>query len=212
METGISMTQSLDVPRLSEREQDPVEGQEREWIRASQSGNTAAFNHLVLKWERPIYNLALRMMQQPAEAEEVTQEVFFSAYRSIKRFRQDARFSTWLYRIASNKCLTRLRQRPRRSHWSLDDLDTPILDTQQLSQSAGQEDHLLRQEQRDVVLQALQALAAEQRLVVELKFYQDLKFEEIAEALDIPTSTAKSRFYTSLEILKKRLSRLGEPT
>ena len=212
MDTHISMTQSLGAPGLSRREQDTAERQEREWIQASQSGNTAAFNHLVLKWERPIYNLALRMMQQTPEAEEVTQEVFFSAYRSIKRFRLDARFSTWLYRIASNKCLTRLRQRPRKQHWSLDDLETPIFDREQLSQSAGQEDQLLRRERRGEILRALQALADEQRLVVELKFYQELKFEEIAAVLDIPTSTAKSRFYTSLRTLKKRLSRMGTLT
>ncbi len=195
METGISMVQSLDAARLSKPEQDPVEAQEQEWIRASQGGNTSAFNHLVLKWERPIYNLALRMMQQPTEAEEVTQEVFFSAYRSIKHFRLEARFSTWLYRIASNKCLTRLRQRPQGPHWSLDDEETPFLEMEQLSQSAGQEDHVLKRERRSEILRALKVLGAEQRLVVELKFYQDLKFEEIAEALDIPTRSLRGRSF-----------------
>lgn len=209
MNSGMSMTQSLELPRTSTGE-DPVEEQEREWIRASQQGNTAAFNQLVLRWEKAIFNLALRMMQHPAEAEEVTQEVFFAAYKAIKRFRLEARFSTWLYRIASNKCLTRLRQRPRRHHQSLDDGQSSAASSLNLSEPGRQEAGVMQRELRGKVLEALSSLPAEQRLVVELKFYRELKFEEISEALGIPTSTAKSRFYTSLNQLKKKLSRVGD--
>src|SRR5436309_2411491 len=93
--------------------------QENHWVKASQQGDVVAFNRLVLKWEKPIYNLNFRMLQDPDEASEATQEVFLSAFRSIGRFRQTAKFSTWLYRIASNHCVSRLRRRPPGVQYSL---------------------------------------------------------------------------------------------
>ncbi|HYK88214.1 MAG TPA: sigma factor, partial [Acidobacteriota bacterium] len=96
-------------------------GQESIWIAASQCGDGVAFNRLVLRWEKSIYNLGLRMLQDPDEAAEASQEVFLAAFRNIRRFRQDAKFSTWLFRIAVNHCITRLRRRPPGVHYSLDD-------------------------------------------------------------------------------------------
>ena len=76
--------------------------QESAWVSASQRGDALCFNRLVLKWEKPIYNLCLRMLLDQDEAAESAQEVFCSAFKNIQRFRRDARFSTWLYRIAVN--------------------------------------------------------------------------------------------------------------
>ena len=89
-------------------------------VAASRKGSARAFNELVLRWEGPVYNLSLRMLGDPEEAAEATQETFLSAYRGLSRFRGRSRFSTWLYRIASNRCLTRLRQRPDVAEQSLD--------------------------------------------------------------------------------------------
>ena len=75
--------------------------QEAAWVKASQQGDVIAFNRLVLIWEKSIYNLALRMLQDPDEAAESTQEVFLNAFKNIRRFRLEAQFSTWLYRIAA---------------------------------------------------------------------------------------------------------------
>ena len=86
---------------------------------ASQRGDAVSFNRLVLKWERPIYNLSLRMLRDADEAAEATQEVFLLAFKGIRRFRLDAQFSTWLYRIAANHCTSRLRKRPPGVHLSL---------------------------------------------------------------------------------------------
>src|SRR4029450_1267249 len=80
--------------------------QETAWVAASQGGDTVAFNRLVLKWEKSIYNLAVRMLHQPEEVAGAAQEVFISAFKSIRRFRRDSRFSTWLYRIAVNHCIS----------------------------------------------------------------------------------------------------------
>jgi RNA polymerase sigma-70 factor (ECF subfamily) len=182
---------------------------EKEWIRSSLAGDPTAFNRLVLKWEKTVFNLNLRMLRDPDEAAEVTQEVFMAAFKNLKRFRLEAKFSTWLYRIASNQCLTRLRRRPRMASFSLDqETKSPFLE-RQLSQKQLQEREVLRREHREGVHTALQQLSPEQRIVVELKIYQERKFDEIADIVQAPSSTVKSRFYASLEVLKGSLAHLA---
>jgi len=183
-------------------------GQESIWIAASQRGDSLAFNRLVLRWEKPIYNLTLRMLQDPDEAAEATQEVFLSAFKNIRRFRQDARFSTWLYRIAVNHCISRLRRKPPGIHYSLDDRRPEPPLAANLPARESQEKEFFLEESRSRVRMALDYLPPEQRAIVELKFYQELTFEEIATIIDVPLSTIKSRLYAGLEILKVRLGGL----
>ena len=179
--------------------------QEDFWVKASQRGDTLAFNRLVLKWEKKVFNIALRILQERDEAEEATQEIFLQAYRNIKRFRQASRFSTWLYRIALNHCITRIRQRPPGVHLSLDEGDNAVYPHKQLHIPETQFERVLRLEQHDRVNDALVHLTPEQRAVVELKFFQGMTFEDIAAVLEIPLSTIKSRLYTGLELLKVHL-------
>ena len=186
----------------------PESGQETAWVAASQGGDALAFNRLVLKWEKAIFNLALRMLQDPDEAAEATQEVFLSAFKNIRRFRRDAKFSTWLYRIAVNHCLTRLRKRPP-VHLSLDDSDDNLALGKRLAAPNSHEQDLLCEESRTRVRKAMQRLPAEQKAVVELKFFQDLTFEEISAICEVPLSTVKSRLYSGLESLKLRLGDLS---
>ena len=179
--------------------------QEDAWISASQRGDALSFNRLVLKWEKTVYNVALRMLQDRDDAAEATQEVFILAFKNIRRFRRNARFSTWLYRIAINRCVTRANQRPQGLHLSIDENGAALASIEQLTITESQAVDLLRSEQRHRVLNALSLLQAEQQAVIELKFFQELTFEEIAEVLDVPLSTIKSRLYSGLEILKSRL-------
>lgn len=180
--------------------------QEDAWISASRKGDTLAFNRLVLKWERTIYNVALRMLQNREEAAEVTQEVFLMAFQGIRSFRGDSRFSTWLYRIALNRCMTRARQRPQGVHFSLDGEIAGVSSAEQLRVAETQSSDLIRSEKQRRVRKALAHLPPEQRAVVELKFFQDMTFEDIAAVLETPLSTVKSRLYAGLEMLKIRLS------
>jgi RNA polymerase sigma-70 factor, ECF subfamily len=179
-------------------------GQEDLWIAASQKGDAQAFNNLVLKWEKNIYNLGLRVLQDREEAAEAAQEIFLLAFRNIRRFRRDARFSTWLYRIAINCCLTRLSQRPPGIKVSLDSelKQIPLL-MLQLTQSPDAD--LLRAERHSSVMAALSRLSPEQQAVIELKFFQEQTFDDIAAILQIPVGTVKSRLYSGLEILKTKL-------
>jgi RNA polymerase sigma-70 factor (ECF subfamily) len=179
--------------------------QEKAWIAESQRGDTMAFNRLVLKWERAIYNVAMRMLQDRDDAAEAAQEVFLLAYRNIRRFRQDAKFSTWLYRIAINHCISRARRRPQGTHVTLDGGSPGTPPPMQLRVMENQEGELLQEENRNRVLSALAFLPPEQRAVVELKFFQELTFEDIAAVLQVPLSTIKSRLYSGLEMMKVRL-------
>jgi len=201
------MEESLNRVLSSNRDGDAAAErcQETAWIAACQQGDTVAFNRLVLKWEKPIYNLSLRMLQDRDEAAEAAQEVFCAAFRNIRRFRKDAKFSTWLYRIAVNQCITRLRKRPPGVHLSMDDEgpDAPLKGWTPTTDS--HETEMMLQEQRKRVRLALENLPEEQRAIVELKFYQDLTFEEIAAVVEAPLSTIKSRLYAGLAVLKTRL-------
>jgi RNA polymerase sigma-70 factor (ECF subfamily) len=182
--------------------------QEAIWISDSQRGNAQAFNRLVLKWEKLVYNLALRMLKDREEAAEATQEIFLQAFKGIRRFRQDSRFSTWIYRIALNYCSNCLKQRPPGIHVSLDDDSSRSNPAETLTVVESQTGELLRSENKRRVLGALARLLPEQQAVIELKFFQELTFDEIAEVLDVPLSTIKSRLYAGLEMLKVRL---GDP-
>ncbi len=184
--------------------------QEEHWIRQSQQGNSAAFNHLVLKWERTIYNMVLRMLRDPEESSEVCQEVFWAAFTQIRSFRGQSRFSTWLYRIAGNRCLTQLRKRPKYREISLDSHDFSRVAQTKIAQ--GQETAVWRRERNERIARALGRLSPEQRIVVELKIFQEQSFEEIAALLEVPPSTAKSRFYSALNILKRSLGSLASRT
>ena len=179
--------------------------QEDSWISASQRGDAMAFNRLVLKWEKTVYNVALRLLQDREEAAEATQEVFLLTFKNVRSFRRDSRFSTWLYRIALNHCLTRLKQRPPGTHLSLEDQMNTANPASQLRVPENQISELVRMEERKLILSALTHLPPEQQAVIELKFFQELNFEEIAAILEIPLGTIKSRLYAGLEMLKIRL-------
>jgi RNA polymerase sigma-70 factor (ECF subfamily) len=177
------------------------------WVAASQRGDTAAFNRLVLKWEKQVYNLALRMLQDPDDAAETTQEIFLRAFRAIRSFRQDANFSTWLYRIAANQCLTRLKKRGHHRPYSLDDQELKATIDQQAPHQESHEQQFLRQDAGARVREALVLLSPEQRLVLELKFFREMTFEEIAVVVQVPVSTVKSRLYDGLGVLKQHFAR-----
>ncbi|MDA2927476.1 sigma-70 family RNA polymerase sigma factor [Acidobacteria bacterium AH-259-G07] len=204
---GDSLGSVLSRQRV-ESQQDSEKGQEELWVEAAQAGDTVAFNRLVLKWEQPIYNLTLRMLGDPEEAAEITQETFLSAYKSLHRFRREAKFSTWLYRIASNHSISRLRKHPPGTQYSLDD-SASFINTRPRT-GEHQEKQVLEQERQQKVRLALDQLQPDQKIVVELKFYQERTFVEISDILGIPLSTIKSRFYGGLESLKTRLGDLAQ--
>jgi len=175
-------------------------------------GEVNAFNTLVWRWQKPIFNFVLRYVGDAEDAREITQQTFIKAYRNLPTLKEHSRFSTWLYQIAVNLCRDEIKRRQRKRTFSLEGMQEnfepshpPIAMT--VADDAANPDKILsRKELRDILAQALQQIPEEQRVVVVMKEYQGLKFTEIAEALGIPLNTAKSRMYYGLTALRKILT------
>ena len=183
--------------------------QEKLLVRASKAGDTGAFNRLVLKWERKIYNLSLRMLHNPEDAADSTQEIFLLAFRNIHKFRQNSKFSTWLYRIAVNHCINTLRRRPAMFYAEGNEIEGEELN-RLLVVNGHQENEFFRNERQDKIMDSLALLPVDQRVVIELKFFQEETFDGISRILGVPQSTIKSRFYSALDILRDRLGHCAE--
>jgi RNA polymerase sigma-70 factor, ECF subfamily len=178
-------------------------------VAAFQSGDIAAFDQLVSRWDRRIQGAVYRLIGNHEEARDLSQEAFLKAYRALGTFKKEARFSSWLYQIAINATRDRLRRRRRSApDLSLDDLGADAegaLRDARPSALALMESHDLSR----AVAAAMAALPEEQREVVILKEYEGLTFPEIAVALDVPLSTVKTRLYRGLTQLRARLERQG---
>ena len=177
--------------------------QELKLVRRVQAGDAEAFEDLVRAHEKTVYNLALRMTGNPQDAEDMAQEAFLKAYRSLPDFRGESKFSVWLYRITANVCLDFLRRKRRADAISLtveddegDEVQWEIPDERVLP-----ERELERKLTRDAVRRGLAALPEEQREILLLREIRGLSYEEIGEILDLEPGTVKSRIFRA----RKRL-------
>jgi RNA polymerase sigma-70 factor (ECF subfamily) len=183
-----------------------VELSDQKIIERALNGEPEAFGVLVCRWERHIYGLALRMLGRDEEARDATQETFLLAYRNLSKFRGEAKFSSWIYRIALNICNTKLRNRSTEEFSLEGQREESGFD---IAAEIEEPDEALQREQVvQYVRRALQALPPEMRQVIIMKEYEGLKFSEIAEILGVPLSTVKTRMYAGLAELRKRLERL----
>ncbi|HJS59349.1 MAG TPA: sigma-70 family RNA polymerase sigma factor [Vicinamibacteria bacterium] len=176
-------------------------------VEAFQAGDLAAFDLLVLRWERKVQGTVYRVLGTEEDARDVTQEAFLKAFRSLHGFKGEARFSSWLYQIALNLCRDRLRRKRGRAFVSFDSLE----EDGGLPAHSGLSPYDLAERGAlcGLVRGALAELPDEQREVIVLKEYQELTFAEIAEILDVPLSTVKTRLYRGLVGLRGRLERQG---
>ncbi|NUO79870.1 sigma-70 family RNA polymerase sigma factor [candidate division KSB1 bacterium] len=188
---------------------------DRDLIERFLRGEAAAFNTLVWRWQKTIYNFILRDIGNRDEAQDLTQQVFVRVYRNLDKLKNLDRFSTWIYQIAANLCRDLIKQRRRRGQQSLEGMQeagaVELASNAALTLQAEHEEHpdrvVSRSQLRDLLEKALQEIPEEQRIVVVMKEYQNLKFTEIAEILGAPVNTVKSRLYYGLNALKKVLSR-----
>lgn len=180
---------------------------DEELVGACRAGEAYAFDVLVGRWEDRIRGAAYRFLGSEDEARDVAQEAFLKAYRGLSGFKQEARFSSWLYQIATNLCRDRLRRRKTRPHVSLEALEEtgPVI----VETRPGAHERLLARDLAETVRRAIFTLPEEQREVVILKEYQELTFLEIAQVLDVPVSTVKTRLYRGLGQLRLRLESEG---
>ena len=172
-------------------------------------GDLDSFNQLVLRWERPIYALAYRVIGREEEARDVAQETFLRAFRALSGFKGEAKFSSWLYRITLNLCRDWIRKE-KRTRVSQPPEGLDIVDLAGAStQTETIEQRIGRKDLGRAVSKAMAALPEEQRTAIILKEYHGLTFQEIADMLDCPLSTVKTRLYQGLSVVRKQLEQAG---
>jgi RNA polymerase sigma-70 factor (ECF subfamily) len=180
---------------------------DEELVARSVGGDADSFNELVLRWERPIYALAYRTIGREEDARDVCQETFLRAFRALPGFRGQAKFSSWLYRIALNLCRDWIR-RERRAPvvQAPDDIDLVEL-AAAAEPSESIEDLVARRDMAQTVERAMALLPEEQRTAIVLKEYHGLTFQEIADLMNCPLSTVKTRLYQGLTVLRRELAK-----
>jgi RNA polymerase sigma-70 factor (ECF subfamily) len=180
-------------------------------IRAFQGGDKVAFDELVLKHQHKLFNLCYRFLGDYQEASDSAQETFIKVYRSLKKFRFESAFSTWLYRIAVNTCKNKLKSSEYRQREKMVLLDNPIspdnsrpaLEIQDKTHSPVRE--LEKKERMRIIQEAINALPPEQREVVTLRDIQGLSYGEIVEITGFNLGTVKSRLARARLELRKKL-------
>ncbi|MBM3307239.1 MAG: sigma-70 family RNA polymerase sigma factor [Candidatus Eisenbacteria bacterium] len=186
----------------------PVTGPtDSELVQRAQAGDKGAFDALVTRNESKVYGLCLKMLGNPEDAEDVLQEVFIKAYQSLPGFRGDSAFSTWLYRIATNACLMRIRKKK---------LETVSLDQPSEDDGDGTRDvadwsrdpaaEVMNDELRAVLAEHINELAPDNRIVFVLRDIHGLSTEDTAKVLGLTTPAVKSRLHRARLYLRERLS------
>jgi RNA polymerase sigma-70 factor (ECF subfamily) len=185
---------------------------DEELVARSVDGDRDSFNQLVVRWERPIYALAYRVIGREEDARDVCQETFLRAFRALKGFKGQAKFSSWLYRITLNLCRDWIR-RERRTPVAEAPEGVDLIElASEASPTESIEELVARRELGRAVAKAMAVLPEDQRTAIILKEYHGLTFQEIADLLGCPLSTVKTRLYQGLTVLRRQLERAGVET
>jgi len=178
---------------------------DEELVRKSKEDDERAFGELVSRYESKVYSLALRMVRNPEDAEDVLQDTFLRAYRGIKSFQGASTFSTWIYRITANSALMRLRKKqlPTVSIDDAEERETPV---NIADWTPGPVEQLLSQELQHEMDEAIEALPPEFRQVFVLRDVEEMSNAEVAEILDLSVAAVKSRLHRARLKVRNRLA------
>ena len=181
-----------------------------ELVKRVQKGEKGAFDLLVLKYEHKIVNLVMRYVRDPETALDISQEAFIKAYRALPRFRGDSAFYTWLYRIAVNTAKNHLASQRRRPM----DVELDLQDPEQyglhakLKETDTPEAISLSQELQEILERAIHALPDDLRTAIILRELDGMSYEEIAETMDCPVGTVRSRIFRARDAIGKKIGTL----
>jgi RNA polymerase sigma-70 factor, ECF subfamily len=176
-----------------------VGSDDRRLVEQCLAGDRGAFEQLVGKYQKTVYNLALRMVRNPDDAEDVAQGTFLKAFEKLSSYKSEFKFFSWLYRIGVNEALSFLEERRRFD--ALDDADA-VADT-------GSSDPVEAEDVKVKIEAGLMDLKADYRAVVVLKHFEGLSYEEIAQILEIDEKRVKSRLFTARQMLRDILMKKG---
>lgn len=198
---AVRVTRTPHVPDPSRSDVDSSETGigDAELVERVLSGDRASFRHLLNRYQRVLFNIALRMVGDRDEAEDIAQLAFVKAYENLRSFDRNRRFFSWIYRITINEALRALDQRKPKTQ----------LDTEHRAETPTPAERLERERRHTELLAAVQSLAPHYREAVVLRYFGELNYREIAETLDIPEKTVKSRLFTARRLLAEALARKG---
>ena len=182
---------------------------DEELVARSKGGDADSFNQLILRWERPIYALAYRVIGREEDARDVCQETFLRAFRALPGFKGEAKFSSWVYRIALNLCRDWMRKQRRAPTMQMPEGVDPIEMAGERGPVESIETLVERRELSGVVEEAMKLLPEDQRMAIILKEYHGMTFQEIADLQGCPLSTVKTRLYQGLSVLRRHLEKNG---
>lgn len=183
---------------------------DQELVQRVQKGDKSAFDLLAIKYQHKIVHLVNRYVKDPSEAQDVAQDAFIKAYRALSDFRGESAFYTWLYRIAINTAKNYLLSRSRRHYdFEVDVQDAEqIGDAPQLKDIETPEELLMNEQVVQVIRNAIEALPEEMRVAITLREFEGMSYEEIAEAMDCPIGTVRSRIFRAREAIDEQLNPL----
>lgn len=180
---------------------------ESKLVQAVLKGDKAAFAEIVNLYQEKLYSISFRMLYNKQEAEDVVQDTFLRVYKNLTKYDHHMKFSTWIYRIATNLCIDRLRK--RKPNYSLDaeSSEREGLDGYSMipSDHRTPESELILTETQKIIHQAIESLPVKYKSVMILRYLQDLSLQEIGEILDMPITTIKTRVHRGREFLRKKL-------
>ncbi len=181
--------------------------QEKVWVEASKRGDLEAFNQLVLKYQDRIVSMIFQILRDFGEAEDMAQEAFVKAFRSLESFRRDAKFSTWLYRIAINLAKSKLRWKKLRQWVSFSKYsdEEGEFEIDPVDEAPLSREQAISKEMLEAIDEGLKKLDAEFREVIILRDMQELSYEEIANILSLNVGTVKSRLSRARKTLRELL-------
>ncbi len=186
-----------------------AEKTDEQLVQRALAGDADAFGEVVHRWERRIFALAYGILGREEDARDAAQETFIAAFRNLGNFRGEAKVSSWLHRIAVNQCITRQRRAKVRGETSLE-VETNENGAQFAAPKSTSPARVVEGRERTAaVRRAVGALPPELREVLVLKEFEELTFQQIADTLDVPLSTVKSRLYTALKQLRLRLEKFS---
>ena len=169
-------------------------------VRDCLAGDPQAFAALVQQYEKPVYNVALRLLRNPEDARDIAQSVFLKAWQNLSSYDPKYKFYSWIYRMAINESLNILRSHGR---------DAEPVDERLAADEAGPADMLAVGQGREAILAAVGRLKPEHRSVIVLHYFVDLPYEDIADVLEVDAKTVKSRLYSARQVLKDQLASRG---
>lgn len=173
----------------------------------ARKGDQRAFAEIVGLYKDKIFHLAYRMLNNRHEAEDIVQETFLRVYKSLDRYDENQKFSTWIYRIGTNLCIDRLRKRKPSYSLDADMNDQEGMDGYSMipSDDRTPESEMLLSETQRIIHQAIETLPAKYKTIMILRYIQDMSLQEISDVLNLPVTTIKTRVHRGREYLRKKL-------